>query len=501
MKCLILKEKITNYKGNFLSIPLTEEMLKKIQKKPKTSFEKLVAQVSKDEEFKAEFKHETYFPSEGTLKAKTVQLIGLGKEKKLDYERLRKAGSIGYVKASSKKKEKFGFVLLETERLELEKQAKAVAEGILLSSYSFDKYKTEKKNKKKIKQFELIFSEGQESKAKKAVKEAETLCENVFFVRDLINENASIVTPEFMEKKAKEISKKLKLKTSVVDHKQLKKIGAHLLLSVGQSAQSPPRMVFLEYKGNPKSKKKIAFIGKGITFDSGGLNLKPTGYMETMREDMAGSATVLGTIKAAAEMKLKVNLVAGLALAENSIDSKSYKPGDTFKSYSGKTVEIGNTDAEGRLALADTINYAIKKFNPDLVVDMATLTGAIVVGLGDKISGVFTNNKFYSDQYHKAGWSVFERNWELPLIDEYRERMKGDLADLKNSGGKRGNAGSITAAAFLEYFVEKKPWIHVDIAGTSWADKKEFYTPKNATGNGLRTNIEFLKKISFEERE
>jgi leucyl aminopeptidase len=263
------------------------------------------------------------------------------------------------------------------------------------------------------------------------------------------------------------------------------------LVAVGKGSVEPPRLIVLEYRGGGEKERPVVLVGKGITFDSGGISIKPGAGMEEMKTDMAGGAAVLGTMEAAAGLKLPVNLVVIIPTAENMPDGKAYKPGDIITSMSGQTIEITNTDAEGRLVLCDALHYAVQKYKPAAMIDLATLTGACVVALGHEASGLMGNDQPLASALKKAGECCGERVWELPLWDSYGEAMKSDIADLKNAGSRDG--GSITAGWFLKQFVGKTHWAHLDIAGTAWSTKSRPCAPKGATGVGVRLLIEFLR--------
>lgn len=266
-----------------------------------------------------------------------------------------------------------------------------------------------------------------------------------------------------------------------------------LLLAVNRGSDKDPVFIISEYRGAPKSKDHTVLVGKGITFDTGGLNLKPTGGIETMRCDMAGAATVLGILKAVSDLKIKVNLTVVVPATENGIDAKSFKPGDVYQSLLGKTVEVGNTDAEGRLILADALTYAVRHLKPSRIIDFATLTGAMEIALGSEVTGFMSNDDALSDSLVRAGSETFERLWRLPLYEEYKEQLKSDVADIKSIGGR--SAGSITAAMFLKEFVDEVPWAHLDIASTAFLSAEKRYHPKNGTGIGLRLMIEYFENL------
>ncbi|MFH1673733.1 MAG: leucyl aminopeptidase [Pseudomonadota bacterium] len=433
---------------------------------------------------------------------KRIFLVGLGKKEELNTEPIRQAYAAVAKKLVTMKIDTASVVVPEIacdeisrgKRLSPAEIAGAVAEGLSLADYVFDKYMTPEKEEDKYQPLKSITFVGNLSKGvKETVREKLVIADAVKYARDLQNDTADLVCPEYLAHQAKTIAKEHGLKCTVFDKKKIEKLGMGLLLAVNRGSNLEPRFIVLEYKGDPKSKDKTVILGKGLTFDSGGYNLKPTKFIETMREDMSGAAVTLGTIKGAARLKLKKNLVGVIPATENMIGSRAYKPGDIYPSMSGKTVEIGSTDAEGRLILADAITYIVQKIKPARIIDFATLTGAILITFGDVVIGAMTNDDKIYETIYKAGEATYERVWRLPIYDEYRELLKSDIADIKNLGGRP--AGSITAAAFLEKFVEGTPWLHLDIAGVSWLEKERHYIPKNGTGTGIRLMIEFLKRM------
>jgi leucyl aminopeptidase len=277
----------------------------------------------------------------------------------------------------------------------------------------------------------------------------------------------------------------------VYGKKEIEKMKMGLLLAVNRGSKKPPRLVVLKYRGNPRSNKYFALVGKGITFDSGGMNLKPTGHIEDMRTDMAGAASALYALKSAAELKLKKNIYAVLPLTENMLANDSYRPGDVFTAFDGTTVEIGNTDAEGRLILADALAFTVKRLRPDCIVDIATLTGACLVTFGELVAGYVTTDEALGKLLEEAADATGDRIWELPLFKDYEENLKSDIADICNISPEK-NAGTIMGGIFLKNFVNKTRWAHVDIAGTARYSKPRGYRPKNATGFGVRLLVEAL---------
>lgn len=433
-------------------------------------------------DFKGE-KNETFL-----YHVKTIRhiAIGLGAKKDLSAETIRHAASTAVKMLKNKDLNSAALIFPEKTKIADDQMAKYITEGLVLTDYDFNKYKSDKKNKS-ISKIEIVTKK----KLQKVIKDTNTLCECVKYSRNLINDNASEITPAKLAAEARKIAKKNKLKVKVLTEKEIDKEKLGLLKAVGQGAPFPPRLIIIQYNGDKKSKKTTALVGKGITFDSGGLNLKPARGILDMRCDMSGAAAVLGAVKAASELKLKTNIIGVVSAAYNAIGSKSYIPGDIYKSYSGKTVEIRNTDAEGRLVLADAISYTVKKYKPTQIIDLATLTGAICVSFADLCAGIVSNNDKLCNGLLKSADKTHERLWRLPLYDEHKNAMKGDLADLRNLSTLDG-AGSITAAAFLEAFTQNTPWAHLDIAGTAFTNKPNGYTPKNATGYGVRLLVDYL---------
>lgn len=412
---------------------------------------------------------------------KKILLIGL--DKNYDSEKIRRVYSSAFNFLKSKKETKFSIEIPE----EKEEVIKSVVEGIDLSDYKFDKYIT----KKEKLNFEITLDI--KEKFKPIVNQTLLITKNVKLTRNLVNENSYIMTPKKIESIVKEFAKKNKLSFTSLDEKAIQKEKLNLLWAVGKGSENPPRLILVEYNGDPKSKERIALVGKGITYDTGGTNLKPTGYLEDMKMDMGGAATVLGAFASAVEMKLKKNIVLVISSAENSISSSSFKPGDIFNAYNGTSVEVLNTDAEGRLVLADAISYVQKKSKVTSIIDVATLTGAILVALGPTLIGMFGNDKEMKQSLFDSGEKTFDRVWEFPIYDEHREMIKSDFADLKNIGGRDG--GSITAAAFIEKFIEEKvKWVHLDIAGAAKTKKGHHYIPDFGTGIGVRLLVDYLNK-------
>lgn len=419
------------------------------------------------------------------LKVKRLVLLGLGKKDLLNLEVLRRAYSS--ISKFSKDKKIEAISLFIPPKFDEDYQS-AILEGVLLANYSYDLNRTEKSTL--ITQIGLF---GSDKSLKKKFEEVEIIKNAVFLSRNLVTGNADEVTPEYLADLAKEFKKKFKakLKVHILGKKEIIKEGLGLLHAVSKGASIEPKLIVMEYQGAPKSKDKTVIIGKGITYDTGGLLIKPRGGMEDMRCDMAGAAACFGTLWSCISLDLKVNLSVIVAATENAIGPDSFKPGDVFKSYSGKTVEISDTDAEGRLVLADAITYANRHLKPTEIIDLATLTGAMMISLGEEMAGMFSNDDKLSDALRLSGDKTHEKVWPLPLNTDYKAQLKSDVADLRNKGDRYG--GAITAALFLEEFVDKTSWAHLDIAGPAFYSKDRYYIPKNGTGFGVRLLIEYLK--------
>jgi leucyl aminopeptidase len=416
-----------------------------------------------------------------------VLLIGLGPQGKASVEALRRAYSSVVRLSHSKKIKRIDILFPKCKQTK--EFLQGIGEGLFLTNYSFT-YKHDLIQEDPIVLLEKVNFVGVEKDS--ILEKVQTVSEGVYFVRDLVNSNADDKLEKFLSAAEKFHPK---IKVSVFDKKKLEAEKMGLILAVNRASRFDPALIQASYKGNPKSKDQIVLVGKGILYDTGGLKLKPGDNMLTMKADMAGAATVLGAVNVAAKLGLKVNVTALAPLAENSIDSESYKLGDVYQSYSGKTVEIDNTDAEGRLVLADAISYAIKKLSPNCIIDLATLTGACIVALGEEISGLFSNDDELAAELLESSESTDELVWRLPLHDDYKEMLKSEIADMVNSGASR-DAGAIKAALFLQEFAGEVPWAHLDIAGPAYLTRAKYYNPMKGTGHGLRLLIDFLERRS-----
>lgn len=424
---------------------------------------------------------------------KTFIVAGLGDKKEVNDLALQKAGSaiISFLNGLKIKNATifYGYDLdaknnVKAVGLDNENSGDIVF-GALLKSYRFNKYFADKKESKELKVAAISVAVENTAKAKKDFKDLELIADNVFFARDLVSEPSNVLNPESYADLCKKLSKE-GLQVQVLGEKEMTKLKMNALLGVGQGSSKESKLVVLKYNGaKDKKEQPIAFVGKGVTFDTGGISIKPSQNMEDMKTDMGGSAVVVGLLRLLAQRKAQVNVVGVVGLVENMPSGTAQRPGDVVTSMSGQTIEIINTDAEGRLVLADALHYTNTKFKPKFIVDLATLTGAVIVSLADVHAGLFANDDDFAAQIDKAGKSTSETVWRLPLGKEYDAMINSDIADMKNIGGGRG-AGSTTAAQFLERFVGDTKWAHLDIAGVAWKGKGDPMAVKGATGYGVR---------------
>ncbi|HLR34816.1 MAG TPA: leucyl aminopeptidase [Tissierellales bacterium] len=418
-------------------------------------------------------------------------IVGLGEKNKLNLDSLRKASFKLGRKLMKLKVESVGLTVPDFQDLSYDKVVQAISEGLLQSEYSFEKYLTEKKTISTVKNVYLDVLNGEEENAKKAIEEAQIIMDGVFLARNLVNEPAMYMTPETLAANAKKELVGLGVEVEIYDKKAIEELGMEAFLAVSKGSEKEPQFIKMTWNGNPNDEKKLALVGKGITYDSGGYSIKTNKGMVTMKADMAGSAAVIGVMKSIAMSNLNKNVVGIVAACENMLSGGAYKPGDIIGSMSSKTIEVLNTDAEGRLTLADALWYATEVEKADKIIDLATLTGACVVALGDVNTGAITNDKNLMETVKEAAELAGEPVWQLPSNDEYRDLIKGDFADLKNSVS--GGAGTITAGLFLEEFVNNIPWVHLDIAGTAFISKGRNYLPKGATGIPVKTLYNLVK--------
>jgi len=441
------------------------------------------------------------------LKDRRLVLVGMGKFEKLDLEQIRRGAARGMKEAQKLTGESVSvqcypeFIYKKIPFLSFDSIVSALAEGAQLAAYKFDRYLSKKSDaaKKQLKEIMIsVAEEGYQDKLKDAIGHTMIVLEGVELARDLSNTPACDLHAEDLAKAANDIANKLKLKALILKKKEIQQLKMHGLLAVNKGSENEPRFIVLEYNLTKRKLPLYVLVGKGVTFDSGGLSIKPASSMEDMKADMAGAAAVLGTMYSAVKLKLPVRLVALIPATDNMTGGNATCPGDVIQYSNGVSVEVLNTDAEGRLILADALIYA-QRYTPNGIIDVATLTGACVVALASHFTGMMGNDDELMSLLEDAGNNVFERVWELPLDDDYDKMIKGTITDIKNVGPRWG--GAITAAAFLKRFTADMPWVHLDIAGTGTFDEATDYHPKGGTGIGVRLLTEFLRLASQGEED
>lgn len=448
-------------------------------------------------EIKGKFGEVNVIHTLGKLPARMVAIAGLGKQQALNMDRIRAvAGEFArYLRKLSCPRIATILHGAGAGNIAPEASAQLIAEGAILGLYEFNKYK--KAEHRDVEELLLVVRDPERVQSlEAAAARGKVLAEATNFARDMVNEPANYMTPARMAEIAREIAGRYDLQFKVFDAQDLETMGMGALLGVARGSSQPPKLITLSYKGNEGSPKAIGFIGKSITFDSGGISLKPSEGMAEMKGDMAGGAAVMAAVVALAQLKARVNVTAIIPAAENLPSGNALKPGDVLRALNGKTIEVVSTDAEGRLTLADALSYAAKQGLSPLV-DLATLTGACRVALGTLYSGLFSNNQALADRVIRAAERAGERVWQMPLPEEYKEQNKSEIADVKNTGDRYG--GAITAALFLAEFVGDTPWVHLDIAGPAMSTKESGYLVKGASGVGVRTLIELA--LSEAEQE
>ncbi len=427
------------------------------------------------------------------IKAERVVFMGLGKLSQIDLEKLRifAGNAVKYCVKAGLKEVLIAAPLAKALPLETENRLTALFEGAFLGNHIFDKYKKEKKAP--LKKIEVLAGAGTAKKYNKLSHQIEIICKGTVLAREWVSTPSNDKKPAVFANGIISLAKTAGLKTTLLDEKflQVNKFGGILAVAAGSNAR--PRMVILEYKAG-NAEKTVALVGKGVTFDSGGINLKSADGLTGMKMDMSGAATVAGAMIALAKLKPKINIIGVMPLVENMPSGKAIRPGDIIKTWAGQSVEIGNTDAEGRLILADALAYVIKEYKPQAVIDLATLTGACVVALGEKIAGVFGSDNNLTDLIIKSGKKTHERCWPMPMPDDYKELLKSDFADLCNMSSSRWG-GAITAALFLADFVKNTPWAHIDIAGPAYIKKSDAYCEPGGTGFGVRLLCDLIQKM------
>ncbi|HXU37607.1 MAG TPA: leucyl aminopeptidase [Blastocatellia bacterium] len=448
----------------------------------------IVSEMLGTDEMRGKQNDTVYIYRPGNIRAERLLLVGAGKREDFSLDTIRKV--TGSAARFLRGKGARSMAILRRSQLEIGNSAQAAVEGVLLGLFEPDMYKTENKEERRIDELILLAAAaGSEDALAQGVERGRIIGEAVNFARELSNEPSSTLTPTELAERAKETATRFGLDIDVLDEARMKELGMGALLGVARGSDEPAKMIVLRHMGNEDDSNIIAIVGKGITFDSGGISIKPAEGMEKMKYDMSGAAATLAAMRAIAQLKPRANVIGVMPTTENMPSGRAYKPGDVLRAMSGKTIEVINTDAEGRLILADAISYA-RKMGATKIIDLATLTGAVSIALGTINVAILGNDQLFVDEIRGAAREVGERFWQLPMDKDYREMIKSDIADIKNSSGR--NAGTITAAYFLREFAEDTPWVHLDIAGTAWENDRKPYMSKGPTGVAIRTLINYV---------
>lgn len=495
VKVTLSKSSPEQVKADLLAVAATADAVKKGKlvsdelKSLDSALDGVLAKVAAAEELELKPSAQLSLHTHGKLSASNLVVLGLGPADKLDADAARLAAARAVKAGEKARASKVALVFpFEGEPRLLE----AAAEGAQLGAYRFDKYLSDKKPQR-VTELILLLA-GNATKAQKdAVALGTSIGDAVNFARDLVNEPGSVITPAKLADAATEVAQQGKLKIEVLDKKGIARLDMNMFLGVAQGSENPPRLIHMwwEPAGRGKKPPALAFVGKAVTFDSGGLSLKPAGSMETMKSDMAGAAAVFAAMKVIAEIAPPFPVHAYVGAAENMPSGTAQRPGDIVRARNGKTVEILNTDAEGRLILGDVLSWAADS-KPGAIIDLATLTGAILIALGPWTTGLFASDDELAEDLLESAKHAGEPMWRLPIPSDMKELIKSPIADLKNTGGRYG--GSITAALFLKEFVGDIPWAHLDIAGSSHLDKARGYEPRGGTGAGVRTLVELVRR-------
>jgi leucyl aminopeptidase len=450
-----------------------------------------ISDLMKQGDFKGELFQCHLLYTHGALSAKRVLLTGLGKKSEFDLEKWRGAASKAGQLIRDSGVKQFVFPIKKFDGLSGEELAESFVTGVLLGTYQFNEFKTLERDKiKEIEEVILLGETAQEVKSfDDGLRTGRAISKAVCMARDLVNGPSNQITPTALAEKARQIAREHKMEVQVLEVSQAEAMGMGAFVAVAKGSQEPGKFIVLEYN-NGKGLETIALVGKGITFDSGGISIKPSEKMERMKDDMSGAAAVLAAMQASSELRLPLHLVGIIPATENLPSGKAYKPGDILKTLSGQTVEVISTDAEGRLILSDALTYSLR-YQPKAIIDLATLTGACVIALGDYVIGLFGNDDSLLKRIEEASGKTGEKVWRLPLWDEYFEYLKSDVADFRNVGTRA--AGAIIGGMFLSKFVEKIPWVHLDIAGPASLEKGRPYIPSGGTGAGARLVVQLLR--------
>jgi leucyl aminopeptidase len=455
-----------------------------------------IAKLLKQGEIKGKLSEITIIHSLGKLPAGRVAVLGLGKSKDLTQDKIRivTADACRGLRKKGAKHLDTALLGAGVNDISVENSAQAIAEGAVLGLYTFTRHLSKKSEQGEIEGITVIDGNAKnKATIEHGVNTGKILAEAANKARDMVNEPSNYMTPTIMAAEAKKTAEKYGLGIDILERKEMQELGMGAMLGVAQGSEEPPKFIVMRYHGKPAKTVDIALVGKGITFDSGGISLKPPENMGDMKSDMSGGAAVISAMGAIAQLKPKINVTAICAATENMPSGTACKPADILTAMNGKTIEIISTDAEGRLTLADALGYANKE-GAKLIIDIATLTGACEIALGNVCSGAFTNNQEFMDKVLAASKETGDKMWQLPMFEEYKEQNKTDVADLKNTGGRKG--GAITAALFVGEFAEETPWVHLDIAGTALLDSAKGYYNKGATGVPTRTLVQLVLSLA-----
>jgi leucyl aminopeptidase len=447
----------------------------------------VLASLVENGEFSGKSGESAYIHNTGEMKARRLLLLGAGKREDFSANTVRKMAGSAARSLRGKKARTFAF--LRRSDLAINDSAQAATEGALWALFDADKYHTSDKTENHLETMILATDGGDLEAVKNGIERGRIIAEAANFGRDVVNEPSNVMTPTALAQRAEELAKDFGLELDVLDEAKMKELGMGSLLGVAHGSAEPAKMIVLRYTPKTDSEETIAIVGKGVTFDTGGISIKPADGMEKMKYDMAGGATTLAAMRAIAQLKPSVNVLGIVPAVENMPGGRAQRPGDVVRAMTGKTIEVINTDAEGRLILADAVAYA-RKLGATKIVDLATLTGAVSIALGDVYVAILGNNQDWIDSVISAAKKSGEKLWQLPLDKEYREQIKSEIADIKNVGGRK--AGTITGAYFIREFVEDTPWAHLDIAGTAWNDSNKPHLSVGPTGVCVRTLVNLI---------
>jgi leucyl aminopeptidase len=461
--------------------------------------DELITSICNHSDFRGNLGETVQIYTMGKIKARRVIVVGLGSAEKLQCHTFRRASGMAVRFAQSKGARHIALTLDEQDnRVDEAEALQAAVEGALLGIYSFRKYLTTQSNERKIECIRFLSKRAKEKAQQEALRRGIIIAEAANFARDLVNEQPSVLTPSELAERTSVMAQQFGLECEILEQAKIEELGMGGLVAVTKGSPEPPKFLILRYCGAPQSLNKgIALVGKGITFDSGGLSLKTIQGMEDMKGDMAGAAAVIGAMQVIASLKPAINVTALIPASENMLDGASYRPGDILRMMNGKTIEIVNTDAEGRLVLADALSYAVEE-GYTTIIDIATLTGAATVALGGRRAALFSNSDELSQELMEAGESVGEKFWRMPMDDEYQDMIESHIADIRQSGSRFGAA--IIAAKILEHFVGEANWVHLDIAGMEFNETRNSFVGAGATGFGTRALAVFLLKRADKQK-